>query len=68
LIGLASIVGVIALFALTHRSIESSSIPFVMVRDSYVQKLTWMSYLMGMLNYLIRQWRDNRKKEVTSIL
>ena len=56
------VLGLVLLYSTTQAGAASPSMPFLLVREVYVLKLTWISYMTGMLNYIIRQRKEKRKK------
>ena len=61
------VLGLVLLYSTTQAGETSSSIPFLLVREAYVSKLTWISYVMCMVNYFIRQRNVKRKKELLAL-
>lgn len=61
------VLGLVLLYSITQAGATSLSIPFLLVREVYVLKLTWISYMTGMLNYIIRQRKEKRKKELLAL-
>lgn len=61
------VLGLVLLYSNTQAGAASPSIPFLLVREVYVLKLTWISYMTGMLNYIIRQRKKKRKKELLAL-